>query len=443
MRVPVIKHQKGVTSVIVVVLIGSFLMTALLIGLQQTNMATYELTDSQDRLKALYLAESALERAAFRYQTIACTSLPEAAISLGDGTIELSSAVSNGSACDIEVKAVVGDAIKKLAASLANTSGGYDAWAVGKSGVIIGRSAGVWAVVSSNVSKELKGVSCSDANYCVAVGKEGWVTVWNGSVWTASQIEEEEKYNAISCSPTDVNLCVIVGKGDTAEGVIRIWDRSSGTPGSIKYNANKELKAVACPGATCVAVGKKETNSYVTRGNASSWTAESSDVGEEIKGVSCTDTGAVNCWGVAKKAGNNFRLAQRPGSGSSDWEEITGKFGAGSSNVNNLDAISCVTSGICWAVGKRGHALKFDGGWSYVAQISSRDQKGISCRENDGTCLSVGKNGSVVYWPGTGTTWSTEATVTGHELKGVTYFENGSSGGGVNVQNWQEVVSGS
>jgi len=444
MRVSIVKHQQGITSVIVVVLIGSFLMTALLVGLQQTNMVTYELTDSQDRLKALYLAESALERAAFRYQTISCTSLPETTLNLGDGSIELTGAVLNGPVCDIQVRAVVNNAVKVLSVSLSSSgSSGYEAWAVGQKGVIVGRSGGVWSVVTSNVSKDLNGIACTDVNYCIAVGKDGWVTVWNGSVWTPNQINKEEEFNAVSCSPSDVNFCVIVGKGDDTEGVTRIWNRVDATPGITAVGVNKELLSVDCPDSTCVAVGKKDENAFTIRGNGLSWTVESSNVENEILGVSCLDTSATSCWGASNKKGGKFILVERPGPGGSVTWETNNSTPASGSDVKNLFTISCIiSSGECWAAGKKGRVVKYNSSaWSYYGQIDNADIFAIDCRESDGSCLAVGKN-VIMRWDGL--VWSEETLSPSKKLYATVYLSGGGIGGGsVNVQNWQEVVSGS
>ncbi|MFV2057826.1 MAG: hypothetical protein ACC707_15270 [Thiohalomonadales bacterium] len=437
------RQQKGAISIIAVLVISALLMTVLLLSLQQNNTMQIGVLSTLDSAKALYLAESGLERASARYASIACTSLPEAAVPFAGGSIGLTRAVVNGSACDIQITASVNTAVRVITASLGKAGSSYTAWAVGKKGTIIGKIAGIWTLVKSNVKEDLKGVACLDSNYCIAVGKHGWVTVWNGSSWRATRINKDEDYEAISCSPTNANFCVIVGKGESGgnKGVTRIWNRSLAQPWLSPVRVKRELKAVACPGAICVAVGK-EDKGYVVRGDASSWSSpESTNMKKELRAVSCTESSATNCWAVSKKKDKKFRLAQRPG-GTKTWQEVSGSFGA-AKKAEDLEAISCLLgSGTCWAVGKKGSALFYDGGkWDYRGSIHKEDMKGISCRESDGECIAAGKKGALVRL--SNGSWSNETTATKQELNAVSYIDGGTGGAGVTILNWRELVAGS
>jgi len=419
-------------------------MTVLLLSLQQNNTMQIGVLSTSDSAKALYLAESGLERASARYANTACTSLPEAAVPFAGGSIGLTRAVVNGSECDIQISASVNAAVRVITASLGKAGSSYTAWAVGKKGTIIGKLAGVWVQVKSNVKEDLKGVACIDSDYCVAVGKKGWVTVWNGSIWRATRINKDEDYEAISCSPTNANFCVIVGKRENGgnKGITRIWNRSLAPPWLSPVGVRRELKAVACPGAICVAVGK-EDKGYVIRGDATSWSSpESTNMKKELRAVSCTESSATNCWAVSKKKDKKFRLAQRPG-GAKTWQEVAGSFGAAKNAVEDLEAISCLLgSGTCWAVGKKGSALFYNGSkWSYRGRIHKQDMKAISCRESDGECMAAGKKGSLVRL--SNGAWSTETTPTKQELNAVSYIDAASGGGGVVIFNWRELVAGS
>lgn len=430
--------QRGAASIIIVVLLATVVMTVLLFALRQSNSELLDSYRQTDSTAALFLAESGLEDAAYRFQTLVCgdPGITKAATALAAGTYEIKSAVpsASGIECTVQVIGRVNQSVRTIEATLTPVSAAVTAWAVGNNGVLMQRSTtGVWSLVTpSLVTDAIQGVTCSSTTDCWAVGDKGMTLRWLGGSWTLSVVNAAENYIDVACAPGNANHCFLAGKG-VADGMTRFWDGSGSWQAEVA--AGKSLTALDCPSTICYAVG---VEGYAQRYDGTNWSSESESVAETIEDVTCYDDG--HCWGVTKSQGNNFVVANRNGSAS--WQEIN----IPSSANKDLNGVSCSSSPLkCWAVGKNGRVVQYaSGSWSYpgFSPISPQELTAIHCRQSDGDCIAVAKNGQVFYWDGS--SWVAETSATPHRLNSV-YLMDSAGGGGasVNISRWLEVVNGS
>jgi len=115
----------------------------------------------------------------------------------------------------------------------------------------------------------LEGVSCPAANMCVAVGSHAGPTStvpvaerWNGTAWTAiSPVVPAHatftEFRGVSCS--SAKTCTAVGDTNTGGSVVRpLAERWNGTAWKVQPvpGSPAQLNGVSCPSATaCTAVG--------------------------------------------------------------------------------------------------------------------------------------------------------------------------------------------
>jgi len=420
---PPANSQRGSVSIVALLLLALIVMSMLVKTILVSDVGINDTLNLDDSIKAMFLAESTVERASWNYaNSVACASLPEAsAIALGSGTGQVTAAVL-GTNCQITVVGNVNSAVRTLQVEL-NLSSAVSAWAVGKDGVILQRVGTTWSAVASGTTEDFKGVFCANSSNCFAVGKKGIVSSWSGGAWSTSVIDSDEDYEDVACAPNNPNYCVLVGKDD--DGVARFWN---GAWSGVMLLA-EDLKSVACPTTTCYAVGK---DGFGSRYQSSAWNTENLSTSEDMNGVDCLS--ASNCWAVGKKQGNNFTFAER--SGSTTWTEIT----VSSTAKQDLNDVSCSAASNCWAVGKNGRALRNTGsGWSYYGAISSRELEGVDCVASDNTCLAVGKNGVAYYWDGSA--WAAETTGTTETLESVHYVGGSGGAGGASIVSWREIIN--
>lgn len=240
---------------------------------------------------------------------------------------------------------------------------GSDCWAVGVTG-ILGQPAlnqvlhwkgGKWSPVSvrdpagktGTVTNVLRGVDCVRATDCWTVG-----TYTNSSHATLNQTL---RFNG------------------------RKWKFvSPPSPGSSSGTGlptlTRQLAAVACPSATaCRAVGSYPKHSGGTfnealRFNGKRWSVMTTpDPGgqmhnDALSGVACTST--KDCWAVGGVVANNGGTLN-PGSRNQalrwdgkKWSAVFTPNPAGKAAMdrNRLDAVTCVSSTDCWAVGTETNA---------------------------------------------------------------------------------------
>jgi hypothetical protein len=172
--------------------------------------------------------------------------------------------------------------------------------------------------VSYEYNVWLKGVSCSSASFCVAVGLyrtgpstfHSFVERYNGEQWSiASNPGNESELLDISCIGEGAPECTAVG--------YRIIYRFNGLLWSSQsFPGEGELRSVSCPALTeCVASGAKENVPFAIIWDGSKWSVSSPvnpAEGEEpagkggvLFGVSCA--AVENCAAVGEHAVSSGR----------------------------------------------------------------------------------------------------------------------------------------
>ncbi len=264
----------------------------------------------------------------------------------------------------------------------------------------------------------MTGVVCTSRSSCLSVGDFADSTgasrpsseLWNGTSWQVVTIHgpRYSGLNALSC-PAPTN-CIAVGfsrygtLAETWNGTTWTKSVSPGPVGSIETN----LSSISCAGVNdCVAAGYylNAASTWLTlteSWDGSTWSIVASPnptgvAGSELIGVSCP--GPNSCVAVGDSfdsTGNTFTLAEIWDG--STWSLVTTPNSAsGSEDV--LNAVSCVSSSQCTAVGQYAALNEampplvelWNGTeWSLVAgvtgngQLASIDCTGVS------TCMAVG-----------------------------------------------------
>jgi hypothetical protein len=264
---------------------------------------------------------------------------------------------------------------------------------------------------------ELKGISCSSATSCVAVGRnlyngKSFVDRWNGSSWSLFSGTVSGEMKHLSCISAG---CLVVG---TAGGAAQTWwvGELTGLSGWTVYPmtppvpggaTETKLEDVDCMSTSaCTAVGsyKGSEGTYhplVERWNGTAWSLESAPNPAEgnaqnaMLSVSCISTGCIT---VGEAAGKPVAETWIGGT----WALSSARLPAGAKG-GKLSAISC-NSAICVAVGnsyettgqEKALAESFNGvAWSLMSAPGPGGAKGfvelagVSCPSST-SCTAAG-----------------------------------------------------
>jgi hypothetical protein len=236
---------------------------------------------------------------------------------------------------------------------------------------------GAWSVAPSpspGVASFLTGVSCANADACVAVGgyytstaERTLIESWNGASWTVMPSPNEQAASGLaSVSCTGAGACTAVGfysynayVYDQPQTLIESWNGSdwsivpSPSPGYANY-----LEGVSCPHATaCVAVGWIENASGFSATLAESWNGSawsvvpSPNVGTSqntFDGVSCASPTSCVAVGSSSDPSSPSRTLAETWNGLT-WTVTPGPATPGGGSV--LQGASCATTSTCEAVG--------------------------------------------------------------------------------------------
>jgi hypothetical protein len=325
------------------------------------------------------------------------------------------------------------------------------------SSIAAGAASPSWSVIStSNLSgpsdnDSLYGMSCVSTNTCVAVGwsidqtahsvSHTLIESLAGNSWSIvaspDQGTAENYLNGVSC--LNAQWCLAVGDDSDSNStlgvsktLIELWDGESwSTAASPNAPAGSSfLNGVSCLSSTsCIAVGYTSSSSSPYQPLSESWNGatwsllpEPVGVTGQLNGVSCISQSSCVAVGQTDNATVTKTLIE-------SWNGAIWTVMA-SRNVgkqsNQLNGVSCVAGGSCTAVGfdnlgrKGNHNLieYWSGGpWSVGVSPKIRNTymlNGISCL-SDGTCEAVGETrqkGSpktlVESW--NGSVWSIEAS---------------------------------
>jgi hypothetical protein len=274
-------------------------------------------------------------------------------------------------------------------------------------------------------------VSCVNADFCMAVGAPGNLTLppfaemWNGSIWAEVSLPPADgqtglkvQLAGISCVTTQ--FCIAVGNVVNAgleSPLIEQWNGAAWTVVQDIGSDTTALQDVSCPTVNfCMAVGTlfvSPNSVFVEEWNGSSWTpttltAPAGTVDAFGSGVSCTTP--TFCM-IVGTAGNSTS----GGAYAASWDGTTWTPSALSNSFPDviLESVSCVGVSFCMADGIGGvngnHPIvdSWDGaGWTQetVPTLPAAGKLfGISCISAS-ACTAVGQ-----FLPTVGGTTSTLA----------------------------------
>ena len=243
-----------------------------------------------------------------------------------------------------------------------------------------------WSLVSSPNppgdarQAALQGVSCLSATDCWAVGwwsgdplsgsSEPLIAHESGGGWTlvtSPSPNHGSALNGVAC--TSDSACWAVGGstgGDGWGGFIEQYAGGEWTIISSPAFADSFLSGVTCVSATdCWAVGSvmESSGPLIEQYTGSGWSVVPSptpagSTGASLRALTCVS--ADDCWAVGTYtdgAGDNGLGLEEPlveqyqGSG---WSPVTvpSPSGGAAGFGSELDAVTCVSAGDCWAVGE-------------------------------------------------------------------------------------------
>jgi streptogramin lyase len=260
---------------------------------------------------------------------------------------------------------------------------------------------------------ELKGVSCTSATSCLAVGVAAGVEAananlarplvmkWDGNTWTEVAVPQSPagvNYYLEDISCPAVNSCEAVGyranvyhpnASSDARPLVLHWDGSSWTtrvsanpftPGGEPVNEGSLFDSVSCASATfCKAVGRHYASvggkggfkPLIERLSGSEWVTETADTAGYpatetdfwLKGVSCPTTTVCLAVGYSGTSHDEFDPAPKKAFtqrwNGSQWTSYQVPEEAG--NVTELYDVSCSSPGFCQAGGNNGRAVHWTG----------------------------------------------------------------------------------
>jgi hypothetical protein len=304
----------------------------------------------------------------------------------------------------------------------------------------------------------LTGVDCPATNACLAVGQEytgsgyygvsaqwlsspGWgdeslIPPAPSSSSSSSSSDYSYTLNGVSCP--DAQSCMAVGvdystEGGGSYGASSQWNPAGGWSAAEALPSTSELDAVACPSSSlCVAVGVANSSSSQT-GIVETWTSSSSPGWSnpvpvtgtsQLDAISCTSTSSCLALGTSSGgSGGPVSVTVDPSSGSAGTP-VPVPLPSGS----GLFSLSCPEEGaFCWAVGEvpsgsstEGAAIQWDvasGAWGTLGTVpGSADLSGVSCPSTS-TCLADGDSPSGAalgtQWSTTSDAWSAPVQIPG------------------------------
>ena len=234
------------------------------------------------------------------------------------------------------------------------------------------------ATASTYTLGVLSGDSCTSTTFCMAVGDKGQATFgtltesWNGSFWSVvpspspSSPSNFDSLRGVSC--TSATFCMAVGTDSYATTLIESWNGSvwSVVPSPSPSGDGNSLDAVSCLSATdCVAVGSTGGNTtfsqtFVESWDGSTWSVTSTPApvydNNSLQGVSCASS--TSCMAVGETM--QCTLTQGVFSCGSTQQMLVESWNGTSWSIDTtpdengtdfLDSVSCVSSTSCVGLG--------------------------------------------------------------------------------------------
>jgi Tfp pilus assembly protein PilX len=466
MKQPGMQRQRGAVT-----LIGAMFLIFVMVVLLATaqRMAASSITDTAqqgDSVEALFVAESGLERAAWRYSSgSTCAALAGETASVARGSFSILTAAMNGSLCKVRISGTVistsagNAAVHTIEAELTAPAG--TGWAVGNNdyghALILQWNGSNWqnnGPYSGLLNSALNSVHCASSSDCWAMGDTTWgssefIAHWNGTTWS-----EAGPYSNIPNTNLNSVYCISSSDcwavGDNSGGwwssgeLIMHWNGSTwtryGPSGSIP---NVNLNSVHCVNNhDCWAVGNDLNSGWnrevMIHWNGSNWSRfgpYASIPSADLNSVHCVASN--DCWAVGDSSGGELIIHWN----GSSWSRSGPYSGIPD---ENLLGVSCVAASNCWAVGNSNGGeliIHWDGSnWSRSGpwgSIANQDLHAIfMVSANKG--YAVGANGAAAIW--NGSNWSGVSTPTSQDLNAIYMDGSGGGSGGVTLAHWTEVI---
>lgn len=266
-----------------------------------------------------------------------------------------------------------------------------------------------WTHRVSGTKSWLRGVSCRNANACLAVGDSGVIlrSRDGGATWTNASLSGfENNVKAVNC--TNAGTCVAVGTGTLLHG---------GNGRLVAQNSDAWLFGLACPTpSACVAVGNGSAIAITADGGAT-WKVRAPTMSPQLNGVSCIS--ALLCVAVGGSWGEQGIVLTSTDGGATWTRRLT-------SSTYELDGITCPTARLCVAVGGNSSdgavLISVDGGITWKAHEPGIDNilqgaalHGVSCT-NAGTCVAVGDRGTILTSTDRGASWAGQVAAGGDQV---------------------------
>lgn len=220
----------------------------------------------------------------------------------------------------------------------------------------------------------LKGISCSEASACLAVGYtinettflyKALAESWNGTQWKLQTIpspaESENSYlKSVACTAS--NACEAVGFYTHEKGIVQAfaehWNGTEWKLQAIPSLKSSQLHSVSCTSSTsCTAVGsylkEKFTATLVEVWNGTEWKQQTAPNAAEkenntniLYGVACPSS--TSCVAVGYYAAGGFRQPLAEKWNGTEWTKLAPKLVGESVRFRS---VSCTASNACTGVG--------------------------------------------------------------------------------------------
>ena len=261
---------------------------------------------------------------------------------------------------------------------------------------------------------DLKAVSCTSPNICMAVGTESASTsgllaeTRTQSGWSSVFVPEpHDNSQLFGVSCTTAKACTAVGSTPKGQGTIPLAERWNGSSWSAQTapapggTSSSQLDTVVCTSAkSCLAVGDLEHGSSEAPlselWNGTKWKvlATPKPSGQPISaltGLSCASASKCFAVGNSRNKNNVSKTLAEMWNGKT-WVIQKTPNGPGSSS---LEGVSCTSATTCMATGS-GLAERWNGkAWSLLKigkpQGTAADLSSVSCTKA-GPCYAVGQN---------------------------------------------------
>jgi photosystem II stability/assembly factor-like uncharacterized protein len=283
-------------------------------------------------------------------------------------------------------------------------------WAVGRAGKILTTTnLTTWTAQTSGTTNYLNSVFCTSTTFCIAVGQNGTVDVYNGSTWTATTGNGGTGTLADVVCPGGNLVCYATGK----QG-ITILTTTGGTSWTQQAGGGSQanqLNGISCTStSTCYAAGNAGQLLKTTNGGGM-WTIPTSGTTANLNAISCFQANGCAAVGAVASSVATVRYTND----GTNWN--TGS----NTGTQALNGVSCLSGGSCLAVGAAGTQLTGTGGggsWSPISPSTTQALNAVACPSSS-ACYAVGGAGTILKYPNTSSSPTALTSGTTQTLNGV------------------------